>query len=98
MAAADEQQYVRASQLATVLITVVSAVVTFYMDSIAGAWKLVDPDGRGHGSGSVAALVLVAHQCVERGLGDDIGLRGLGLRCRRCLGSTARVRWTRPGS
>ena len=25
---------------ATVLLTIVSAVVTFYMDSIAGAWKL----------------------------------------------------------
>ena len=47
--AASEQHYVRASQLATVLITVVSAVVTFYMDSIAGAWKLLILTGAGTG-------------------------------------------------
>ena len=46
---ATEQHYVRASQLATVLITVVSAVVTFYMDSIAGAWKLLILTGAGTG-------------------------------------------------
>ena len=40
----------RASQLATVLITIVSAVVTFYMDSIAGAWKLLILTGAGTGS------------------------------------------------
>ena len=47
--AASELHYVRASQLATVLITVVSAVVTFYMDSIAGAWKLLILTGAGTG-------------------------------------------------
>jgi solute:Na+ symporter, SSS family len=47
--AASERHYVRASQLATVLITVVSAVVTFYMDSIAGAWKLLILTGAGTG-------------------------------------------------
>ena len=46
----SEQHYVRASQLATVLITIVSAVVTFYMDSIAGAWKLLILTGAGTGS------------------------------------------------
>ena len=46
----DESHYVRASQLATVLITIVSAVVTFYMDSIAGAWKLLILTGAGTGS------------------------------------------------
>ena len=39
----------RASQVATVLITVISAVVTFYMDSIAGAWKLLIMTGAGTG-------------------------------------------------
>ena len=29
------------SQAATVVITLISAGVTFYMDSIAGAWKLL---------------------------------------------------------
>src|SRR2546425_7796654 len=37
---ATERHYVRASQVATVLLTVVSAVATLYMGSIAGAWKL----------------------------------------------------------
>jgi Na+/proline symporter len=46
---ANERHYVHASQLATVLITIVSAVVTFYMDSIAGAWKLLILTGAGTG-------------------------------------------------
>ncbi len=33
--------YVLMSQAATVVITLISAGVTFYMDSIAGAWKLL---------------------------------------------------------
>ena len=46
---ASDKHYVFASQLATVLITIVSAVVTFYMDSIAGAWKLLILTGAGTG-------------------------------------------------
>jgi solute:Na+ symporter, SSS family len=46
----SDEHYVRASQLATVLITIVSAVVTFYMESIAGAWKLLILTGAGTGS------------------------------------------------
>ena len=46
----SEHHYVRASQLATVLITVVSAVITLYMESIAGAWKLLILTGAGTGS------------------------------------------------
>jgi SSS family solute:Na+ symporter len=45
-----ERHYVRASQIATVLLTVVSAVITHYMDSIAGAWKLLIVTGAGTGS------------------------------------------------
>jgi solute:Na+ symporter, SSS family len=45
----DEKHYVRMSQWATVFITIVSAVVTFYMDSIAGAWKLLILTGAGTG-------------------------------------------------
>ncbi len=45
----DEQHYVHASQIATVVITIISAVVTFYMDSIAGAWKLLILTGAGTG-------------------------------------------------
>ena len=45
-----ERHYVRASQIATVLLTIVSAVITHYMDSIAGAWKLLLVTGAGTGS------------------------------------------------
>jgi Na+/proline symporter len=46
---ATEAQLVRMSQLVTVLLTVVSAGVTFYMDSISGAWKLLIVTGAGTG-------------------------------------------------
>jgi SSS family solute:Na+ symporter len=46
---ADERYYVTASKLATVLLTVISAVVTFYMGSIGGAWKLLIVTGAGTG-------------------------------------------------
>jgi len=45
-----EKHYVRASQAATVLLTVISAVVTFYMESIAGAWQLLIVTGAGTGT------------------------------------------------
>ncbi len=45
-----ERHYVRASQVATVILTVISAVITHYMDSIAGAWKLLIVTGAGTGS------------------------------------------------
>jgi Na+/proline symporter len=41
--------YVRVSQLATIFLTLVSAVVTLYLDSIAGAWKLLLVTGAGTG-------------------------------------------------
>ncbi len=45
-----EHHYVRVSQIATVLLTVISAVITHYMDSIGGAWKLLLVTGAGTGS------------------------------------------------
>src|SRR5688572_29444186 len=39
--AETDAHYVAASRAATVLLTVVSAIVTFYLSSIAGAWKLL---------------------------------------------------------
>jgi SSS family solute:Na+ symporter len=45
-----ERHYVRASQVATLLIMVASSVVTYYLDSIAGAWKLLIALGAGTGS------------------------------------------------
>jgi SSS family solute:Na+ symporter len=47
---ADDRYYVRVSQATTVLLTIVSAVVTFYMTSISGAWKLLIVTGAGTGS------------------------------------------------
>ena len=46
---ASESHYVAVSQWATVLLTVLSAVVTFYLESIAGAWKLLLVTGAGTG-------------------------------------------------
>jgi len=46
---ASERHYVVASRLATVFLTVVSAVITFYMTSIAAAWKLLIVTGAGTG-------------------------------------------------
>jgi Na+/proline symporter len=46
----SDRHYVSMSQVATVLLTVVSAVITFYMDSIAGAWKLLIVTGAGTGT------------------------------------------------
>ena len=45
----DEGYYVTASKLATLFLTLVSAVVTFYMGSIGGAWKLLIVTGAGTG-------------------------------------------------
>ena len=47
---ATEGHYVVMSQVATVFLTLVSAVVTYYMDSIAGAWKLLIVTGAGTGT------------------------------------------------
>ena len=46
---AKERHYVVMAQWATVLITLLSAVITFYMNSIAGAWRLMMLTGAGTG-------------------------------------------------
>src|SRR5690242_14237551 len=43
----DDRHYVQISQAATVLLTILSAAITFYMDSIAGAWQLLIVTGAG---------------------------------------------------
>jgi Na+/proline symporter len=45
-----DRHYVTVSQVATVLLTIISAVITHYMDSIAGAWKLLIVTGAGTGA------------------------------------------------
>lgn len=45
-----ERHYVVASQLMTVLLMIVSLIVTFYLGSIAGAWKLLLVTGAGTGT------------------------------------------------
>jgi Na+/proline symporter len=44
-----EQYYVRASQVATVLLTLISAEITRHMDSIGDAWKILIVTGAGTG-------------------------------------------------
>jgi solute:Na+ symporter, SSS family len=46
---ATPKHYVLASMIATVFLTLVSAIVTSYLDSIAGAWKLLLVTGAGTG-------------------------------------------------
>jgi len=46
---APQRHYVVASMIATIFLTLVSAVVTSYLDSIAGAWKLLLVTGAGTG-------------------------------------------------
>jgi SSS family solute:Na+ symporter len=46
----NEKHYVRVSQIATILIMLVSCVVTYYQDSIAGAWKFLIALGAGTGT------------------------------------------------
>ncbi len=45
----DDRHYVTASRWATLLVTVVSAVATFYMTSIGAAWKFLMAIGAGAG-------------------------------------------------
>src|SRR5207248_4885218 len=47
---ASEKHYVGMSQVATVFLTIVSAIMTYYMDSMAGAWKLLIVTGAGTGT------------------------------------------------
>jgi len=44
-----EKHYVRVSQLATVLLMICSAIVSFYMESISGAWMFLMALGAGTG-------------------------------------------------
>ncbi|MGH9657246.1 MAG: sodium:solute symporter family protein, partial [Bryobacteraceae bacterium] len=46
----SERHYVGVSQWATVLLTAISAGVTFFMDSITGAWQLLIVTGAGTGT------------------------------------------------
>jgi Na+/proline symporter len=45
----EEKHYVKFSQLVTMLLMIASAVVTFYMDSIGGAWRFLMALGAGTG-------------------------------------------------
>jgi solute:Na+ symporter, SSS family len=47
---ASDRHYVNASRVATVLLTLISAVITRYMNSIAGAWQLLIVTGAGTGT------------------------------------------------
>src|SRR3954451_17944729 len=45
----DEQHYVRASRMATVVVTIIAAIATYFMHSIEGAWKFLISIGAGAG-------------------------------------------------
>jgi solute:Na+ symporter, SSS family len=47
---ATDRHYVAMSQVATVFLTVVSAILTYFMDSIAAAWQLLIVTGAGTGT------------------------------------------------
>ncbi len=47
---ATDRHYVWISRWTTILLTIVSAVVTFYLGSISGAWKMLLATGAGTGS------------------------------------------------
>jgi SSS family solute:Na+ symporter len=47
---ASDRHYVNASQVATVLLTLISAAITFKMESISDAWKVLTVTGAGTGS------------------------------------------------
>ena len=47
---ASEERLISAARVATILLALASAAITFYMDSIAGAWKLLLATGAGTGS------------------------------------------------
>ena len=47
---ASERHYVVASQVVTVLLMIASVIITFYMDSISNAWKLLLVTGAGTGT------------------------------------------------
>jgi Na+/proline symporter len=81
----SEAHYVRVSQAATVAVMLLSCVVTWYQDSIAGAWKLLIAVGAGTGSVyllrwfwwrinawsevSAMAASLAVSACLQLGLG-----------------------------
>ncbi|HKR14233.1 MAG TPA: sodium:solute symporter family protein [Pyrinomonadaceae bacterium] len=46
----SDRHYVIASQLVTVLLMIASLIITFYMESIGGAWKLLLVTGAGTGT------------------------------------------------
>jgi Na+/proline symporter len=47
---ANEKHYVIASQIVTVLLMIASVIITFFMESIGGAWKLLLVTGAGTGT------------------------------------------------
>jgi Na+/proline symporter len=46
----DDKHYVRAAQAATLVLMVASSIVTYYQDTISGAWKFLMAVGAGTGS------------------------------------------------
>ncbi len=92
---AGEKHYVIASQVVTVLLMIVSLIVTFYLESIGGAWKLFLVTGAGTGTvlllrwfwwrinawSEVSAMIVAAVVSLFLQLGFEVGQRqAAGLR------------------
>ena len=76
---AGERHYIRASQVATLLLMVASCVVTYFQTSVVGGLEAAAGDRRRHRQRPDPALVLVAPQRLERGLGHGRQPGGLAV-------------------
>ncbi len=74
---AGERHYVRASQVATVLVMLASCVVTWLPGLDRRRVEAPDRGGGGDRQRLHPPVVLVADQCLERGLGDGRLVRGV---------------------
>ena len=75
---ADERHYVLVGRLVTAALMVLAAALTFVLDTAQASFNLLLSVGAGTGLHLPAALVLVAHQRVERDRGDGQLVRRRG--------------------
>ena len=68
---AEERHYVTVGRLCTAALYVVAALLSFALESAQDAFEILISDRCGHGAALSAALVLVAHQRVDRSRRDD---------------------------